>query len=228
MSSADIVKEAVFDGRIFQDAKMRFAVSKGGLSYTNSRYDAIGATSSQHTYAVAVPSQSVFVARDINWTSTVYLQFNVAATGTFTGQVPVIRLGEDLALCAFPLQSMVGNLTAQINDTNTTCAMDLTMKEVLRLTDYRKNRKQRTCPTMLDKYASYDDAYLAGNSSLAGYADAVDTDLVGNGAYWNIEFTNPAGVSLKSLGASNYTSGGVTVNFDADGVPYRAIPQGGD
>ena len=49
--SSDIVKEAVLDSRIIQ-SQPKFAVDKGALSITNSPFNAIAATQSQHTYNI--------------------------------------------------------------------------------------------------------------------------------------------------------------------------------
>jgi hypothetical protein len=49
--SADIDKLAVFDGRIVQ-SRPKYAVEKGALSLTNAPFQAIAATTSQHTYNI--------------------------------------------------------------------------------------------------------------------------------------------------------------------------------
>jgi hypothetical protein len=49
--SADIEKLAVFDDRIIQ-SRPKFAVMKGALSQTNAPFNAISATTSQHTYNI--------------------------------------------------------------------------------------------------------------------------------------------------------------------------------
>lgn len=49
--STDIEKLAVFDPRIVQN-RPKFAVNKGGLSVTNSPFNAISQTASQHTYNI--------------------------------------------------------------------------------------------------------------------------------------------------------------------------------
>jgi hypothetical protein len=49
--SADIEKLAVFDDRIVQ-TRPKYAVEKGALSLTNSPFQAISQTTSQHTYNI--------------------------------------------------------------------------------------------------------------------------------------------------------------------------------
>ena len=179
--SADIVKMAVFDDRIVQQ-QPKYAVEKGALSVTNSPFNAIAANTGQHTYNVLVPSENVFIDRAVDWSSTVYLQMTVIFNGTapnpttgevveytvgtvppgspFTAGAPFFQFGTGGAsLCAFPLQSLTTTMTATINDTTVTINSADVLPQVLRMTDMKKNRMVRTCPTQLDKYARYDDAY---------------------------------------------------------------------
>jgi hypothetical protein len=220
MATADISKEACFDPRIMQNPA-RYAVDKGGLSYTNSPFNAISATASQHTYNINVPSQNVFLDRALNWTSTAFLQLNAvldAVVSPFVAGQPVLKIGADIALTAFPLQSMIGTLQATINDTSVTINLDTVQKEVLRLVDFAANRKQRTCPTKLDRYQNYQDSYLAVNTPLASYLDATEDAEVPNGAYFNVAYTDAAGALL--VGSGSYVSGATTVNF-INAIPVR-------
>lgn len=78
---------------------------------------------------------------------------------------------------------------------------------------------------MLDKYGNYDDSYLAVNTPLASYLDATESAEVPNGAWWNIQFTDPNGTPLINIlpPVTTYSSGGVTVNF-LNGIPVRTNP----
>lgn len=193
--SADIEKLAVFDSRIVQ-TRPKYAVYKGALSLTNAPFNAISATQSQHTYNVYVPSENVFVDRGLEWSSTVSMTFNATiATSMATGDSVVVA-GRDFSLCAFPLNSLCSTLTATINDTTSVINSNDVLKEVLRLTDYKKNRLQRTCPTMLDKYQNYDSAYGAVNNPLAGFENQTDYAETPNGAFYNLIYTDPAGNPL--------------------------------
>jgi len=220
--SADIEKVSIFDDRIVQQ-KPRYAVEKGALSLTNSPFRALAATSSQQTYQIQVPSLNVFVDRAIEWTSQCFLQFTATPNTTASTGVAVCLFGRDVALSAFPLHSLVNTMTATINDTSTTINLNDVLWEVLRLTDYKKNRAQRTCPTYLDTYQSYASAYGAINNPIGGYELAVDSGSVPNGAWGDVTFTTPAGVPLADAypSGSTYTSGGVTVTFNAQGIPLQ-------
>lgn len=215
--SADIEKLAVFDDRIVQ-SRPKYAVEKGALSLTNSPFNAIAANGSQMTFNINVPSENVFVDRAVEWTSACFLQFTATPAVVVNG-TPVALFGRDLALAAFPLHSLTQTMTATINDTTTTINLGDVLYEVLRLADYKKNRAQRTCPTYLDTYASYNDAYQTNNNPLGGYDLAVDSGSVPNGAFGQVQWTDPTGVPLSGTGS--YVSGGITVNY-VGGVPQQA------
>lgn len=224
--SADIEKLAVFDDRIVQ-TRPKYAVEKGALSLTNSPFSAISQTQSQHTYNIYVPSENVYVARDVDWSSTFFLRLDVQCYDT-AGQFPVgqtlFEWGVDGSLAALPLNSLCATITATINDTTVTINSQDVLTEVLRLTDYKQTRLQRTCPTMLDKYQQNADALGATNDPISGYTNmSHDYHEVPNGAYYNVAFTNPDGSVIPStLTGQAYTFNGTIVNV-VDGIPVSTI-----
>jgi hypothetical protein len=227
MATSDILKQAVFDQRIVQ-LPPRYAVEKGALSLTNAPYRAISATSSQHTYSINVPSQNVFVDRAVDWSSDVYMTFGIATAGMpalagATNQ-PIVKFGDDIALCAFPLHELTQTMTATINDTSVVLNTDTVLHEVLRLTDYKRNRLVRHCPTMLDRYKNYGNSSAAINSPISNYFDATASDEVPNGAWYDVVFTNQQGVALTggtpAVPSNAYIGLGYNVVF---GVPVRTI-----
>jgi len=221
--SADIEKMAVFDSRIVQ-SRPRYAVEKGALSLTNAPFNAISATSSQHTYNIYVPSENVFVDRALEWTSTATMSSVITPAGSvalYQLNFPLVVPGVDFALTAFPLNSLCSTMTATINDTTSVINSQDVLKEVLRLTDYKKNRLQRTCPTMLDKYQCYDDSYGLPNCPLNGYGTAIDYDGVQNGAFGQITFTDSAGQPLVE---GKFYVNGVLTTAAQTGAAAGAIP----
>jgi hypothetical protein len=225
MATSDIEKLSVYDARIVQNPA-KFAVEKGGLSMTNSPFKAIGASASQMTFNINAPSQNVFLDRAVDWTSKVTMQMKVAVDPLFAGAIPlppavepVIQFGRDCALTALPLNSLLSTLTATINDTSVVINSDSVLKEVLRLSNFAKTRRLRTTPTKLDMYQNYNDSYEAVNNALAGYADAVSEDYVGNGAWYDIVFYNLQ-FNQVLTGNGSYVFNGVTVSY-INGVPIR-------
>ena len=189
--SADIQKEAIFDSRIIQ-SRPRFAVSKGALSLTNAPFSAIAATTSQLTFNIYVPSENVFVDRKLEWTGTINLSVDVQLPPSPAG-TPILQFGKDCAVSPFPLNSICSTISSTCNDTTSVINTQDVLKEVLRLTDYKSNRVQRTTPTMLDKYQCYDDCFGTNNNTLGGYDSSSESAEVPNGAYPGVNFTDSTG-----------------------------------
>lgn len=220
--SADIEKLAVFDARIVQ-SRPKYAVEKGALSLTNAPFTAIAQTSSQHTYNIYVPSENVFVDRKLQWSSTCFQSFTAQLAAQAPGDSIVVP-GRDFALTAFPLNSLCSTLSSTINDTTAVINTQDVLKEVLRLTDYKANKLVRTTPTMLDKYASYNDAYGTLNNPLGGYDQSTDYDNVPNGSYPNLVFTAANGQQLPNAPVGGvYKPAFAGANYScAFGVPTTA------
>jgi hypothetical protein len=235
MATADIAKLAVFDGRIVQAAP-KYAVQKGALSLTNTNYNAIAQSASQHTYNLNIPSQSVFIDRGMEWTASCLQSLDVQcqaanatawAAGAITNPQPIAILGKDFALCSYPLHQTVGTMTATINDTSVVMNTDTVLREVLRLADYKRSRLMKTCPAQLDRYAFYADANGAMNSPISLYANAYDPDNVPNGAWYDIKFVQQTGADLivtGTLAAPEYITSSASNSRIAvvAGVPIRS------
>jgi hypothetical protein len=224
MATSDVLKQAVFDARIVQ-LPPRYAVEKGALSVASAPFKAISATSSQHSYQINCPSQNVFVDRAIDWSADVFLKAGVITNSVSPALpdpgVPILALGNNTALSAFPLHELTQTMTATINDTSVVINTDTVLHEVLRLTDYKKNRLVRHCPTMLDRYKSYQSSQGAINSPLSNYFEAVSSDEVPNGAWNDIAFTDANGIPLVGNGNYAITSlypAGANVEY-RNGIP---------
>ena len=196
--SADIEKLAVFDSRIVQ-SRPKYAVEKGALSLTNAPFNAISATASQHTYNIYVPSENVFVDRGLEWSSGVAMTFNAVYPTLPAPGARIAQVGVDWSLCAFPLNSMCSTTSATINDTTAVINTNDVLKEVLRLTDYKMNRLQRTSPTMLDKYQSYNDGTGAVKNTIAGFQNMPDYAEAPNGAWNGVVYTSATGQPLANV-----------------------------
>jgi hypothetical protein len=227
MSDNDINKIAVYDDRVVQ-TRPAYQVQKGALSYTNTAFRAITQSTSQHTYNINVPSEQVFVDRAIDWTSTCFFKVTCTVTkadgSECTAGEKIGTIGREFALPAFPLHSLCNTLTATINDATTTVNLADNLYEIARLVDFKENRIQRTCPNMLDKYQNLTFATGTLNNVCSGYQDAVDYDIVPNGAFCDFHFTDETGKVLSGNG--DYTSNGVKVSY-VDGIPVTTDQGGG-
>ena len=220
--STEVSKYSVYDPRVIQ-SKPKYAVEKGALSITNVSFNAQTANQSSQQFNVIVPSENVFIDRAVDWISggiasiAITLAAALPATGTGTTSGSVLMTPGEIAPAAFPSHQCVQQMTATINDATVTVNTADVLNQVLRLQDLAAHRKQRTCPTMLDKYGLEQGVgYGAStgvfeNSPLGGYSSAYETDAVPNGAWTQWWFCNSDG----SVG--NSTSTACVVN--AAGLP---------
>jgi len=221
--SADVGKFAVVDPRIVQQ-KPTYAVEKGALSLTNVPFNAIANSSSQQSFQIQVPSENVFVDRALDWTSVVNLVVSFTTTAGVAAGVPVFQPAKDFALAPFPLHQLVSTMSSTINDTTVTVNTSDVLPQILRLVDLADCRRQRTCPTMLDRYVSQPTPTAAPNSPLSGYSNAFRSDEVPNGAWGQLRFftdqnfTTPLTNGVAVGGATGYVGSG----GDASG--YGTIP----
>lgn len=243
MADDSVMREKLYDPRIAQPTS-RYAVNVGGSSITVTPFRSVAATTSQISFNANVPSQTSFLDRAVELTSQVNYRFDVRiktaafnapvlASGSGIGAVqpvspnvePVFVLGRDGALQALPLHGLISTLTCIINDTSVTVDLGTVMRELLRLTDYSANRKIRTSPTMLDRYANNNVGSNAVNNPLGGYANAVSDDEQPNGAWWDVVFCDPANGNVLT-GTGTYVNpganGGASANVAyVNGVPRR-------
>jgi len=220
---SDIEKVAVFDDRIVQ-SRPKYGVDKGALSLTSSPFSAISANGSQQTFQIQVPSENVFLARDVDWTAQCLLQLTATFTQAPGNNQQLVSIGSTISLASFPLHRLVSTLSATINDTTTTINTSDVLNEVIRLADTKKNRSLKTCPSYLDNYQNYNVAAGTANNPLTGYAQNLYNTAVPNGAFSNFYFTNAQGQRLNGTGY--YTdptlpSGGTNSNkvYYVNGVP---------
>jgi len=183
--AAEIEKFSVFDPRIIQ-TRPKYAVEKGALSVSNVSFQAQTADSSSCQFNVQVPSENVFVDRAVEWGGVQVATVVLAVTaGTLAGSV--LPAGTSLqglvAPAAFPLHQSTSQMSATINDATVTVNTQDVLPQVLRLADVRDARRQRTCPTMLDRYAKYPDSRVVTNSPLLTWAETAESDSVPNGGF---------------------------------------------
>ena len=211
----DVTKYSVVDPRIVQH-KAKYAVEKGALSITNQVFSAIANSSSQQTFQVQVPSENVFVDRAVDWVNTACLEVTVVYSAVASGAV-LATPGVNFSLAPFPVTQTVSTMTATINDQTVTVNTSDVLPQILRLADLAKTRMQRTCPTMLDKYHSVQNASNVPNSPVGAWGAAYDSSNVPCGAWGQLSFyaiTNVTMVSgLPTVTASSGGTGAATCVF---------------
>jgi hypothetical protein len=190
---ADISKYSVMDPRIVQQ-KPKYAVEKGAVSITNQTFSAIANSSSQQTFQIQVPSENVFVDRALDWVN----ETNAVVTFTYTSAQTVpaasavlVAPGLNFSLAPFPVTQSVSTMQATINDQSLSINMSDVLPQILRLADLSKTRKQRTCPTMLDRYYDVQSTARYPNSPVGSYGAAFSNDEVPCGAWGDLSFYVP-------------------------------------
>ena len=214
--ASEVSKYSVYDPRIVQ-TKPKYAVEKGALSLTNVSFQAQTADASSVQFNVQVPSENVFVDRAVQWNGTLVAQVVLTtAGGTIAEGASLQGL---IAPGAFPLHQAVTQMSATINDATVTVNTQDVLPQILRLSDLRDARRQRTCPTMLDRYALYPDSSVVKNSPLLTWAETKESDGVPNGGFNGFYFATDA------TGATPCTTGGPLAGGNAavsykNGQPY--------
>jgi hypothetical protein len=208
MSSADVSKFAVVDPRVLQ-TKPKYAVEKGALSLTNQSFTSIANSDSQVAWNVQVPSENIFVDREIRWAGSVKLSVTLTRAANIANGAPVVVPGLHFAPAAFPFHQCVSTMSTTINDATTSINTSDVMSQILRLADQSAARKQRTCPTMLDRYAAYPDSadVAIHNSPLDSYGASYNPDEQPNGAWGRLTFTAGTGTAITNGLPVNDTGG---------------------
>jgi hypothetical protein len=156
MSSDTFEKILVKDDKIgCLTNKVKFQVQKGGQNITAQPFKAISQSTSAHVYNITVPSLETIIAREVLWQSTVTLK--ITGTNKPVDQF-LVNYGVTDALSAFPLHSLVSNMTTTINNNTVSMNVQDTLPLLLRLLDSEElARYECMTPTTLDHLSSYRD-----------------------------------------------------------------------
>ncbi len=131
-------------------------------------------------------AENVFVDRAVEWggTQVATVVLSVTAAGGAGDYIPAgTSLQGLVAPAPFPLHQSTTQMSATINDATVTVNTQDVLPQILRLSDMRDARRQRTCPTMLDRYAKYPDSRVVGNSPLQSWDQTTASDDVPNGGF---------------------------------------------
>jgi len=231
--ASEVTKYSVYDPRIIQ-TKPKYAVEKGALSLSNVSFSAQTSDSTSCQFNVQVPSENVFVDRAVEWMGSVCATVTLVLSAVAQPIPAGTSLVSLIAPAAFPLHQAVTQMSATINDATVTVNTQDVLPQVLRLADMRDARRQRTCPTMLDRYAYYPDSNAVKNSPLHAWDQTKNSDEVPNGGFNGFYYATSAsgatpqpvsGVGIVTgpsavVGASNTDPG--TVSYQ-NGVPYLTL-----
>jgi hypothetical protein len=214
--ATEVEKFSVFDPRIIQ-TRPKYSVDKGALSVSNVSFQAQTADVSSCQFNVQVPSENVFVDRAVEWNGTQVAVVVLSVTAG-AGAGSEINAGTSLqglvAPAAFPLHQSTSQMSATINDATVTVNTQDVLPQVLRLADVRDARRQRTCPTMLDRYARYPDSSVVTNSPLLTWAETSESDGVPNGGFNGFYYaTSATGATPVDVTSAAQAVAGTNVTF---------------
>jgi hypothetical protein len=178
----------VTDSKIAQITDdLAFAVYQGASSNTFQQFTAVSNSSSNLTFNIQIPSESVVISREVLLRTTMTVTLNIGLTGTpiVAGQT-AFNYGVTDAFQAFPLTKSFLTTTATINNSNVSTNTQDIIDILLRMNNSRELlRYSGMTPSFPDsQYAEYSSGYLANNNPLASYNNAsFDIDQVPRGAY---------------------------------------------
>jgi hypothetical protein len=175
MASSDFKLINICDSRINDITdQITYAVQTGAASNTYQQFNATTASTSQISFNVSVPSESIVVSRDIQMqtTYTFTLKFGNATTGAqIAATASVWQYGQNLAFQAFPVAQTMTTISSTINNANVSCNVQDILPQLIKMLKPEDLQKYNgTTPTMPDgAYKEYTNGDAGNNHVLASY-----------------------------------------------------------
>jgi hypothetical protein len=119
----------------------------------------------------------------------------------------------DTALAPFPCNQNFSTVQATINNNTFNLNQQDVIQAIMRSNDSRHLSSLNSgCPTYLDEYSTYSAGLGNANNPLAGFANAVDPDIIPRGAFYIDSIIDVAtnAVPVVSTGAAQAASYDVT------------------
>jgi hypothetical protein len=214
MSSSPDFKTALIESSIISDItdQETFGVLAGPALSTYTQFQAISASSSQVVFNIQIPSEAIVINREIYMASDV--AFTIQGTGVATGDT-FLNWGLTEALNAFPLQSLMTTVQAQINNVSTSTNLQDVLPCLLRMNDPRKLSSYNSMtPSYADQaYAQYQDAVKVSPSVGApSNSNSNPLSSYNNNGYDS--YFQPRGSFPCTLTVEHYTVAGGAVPVD--------------
>jgi len=199
------VKDTVLD---ISDS-LDFAVYKSGQNITSQKYQANSSSSTQHVYAIQVPSTNIVVSRNVIWGSdiTFNLTGNCAPYEFLFNGVPInqtnngVRVSGADNFAPFVLHQLTNNMTCQINNTSVVQNnVQQILDPILRGLDKKLIQDAYgSTLTQLDYWGDMVSSLpqsVANNAALAASVDGTQVPLINT---WNSPFNSAAYQNCKDL-----------------------------
>ena len=203
--------------------KVKYQVLKGGQNITAQPFKAISATTSAHVYNVTVPSLETIISREVLWSSEITLCITSSATNATnnTAQKPydmfLINYGVTDALSAFPLHSLVTNMTCTVNNNTVSMNVQDTLPILLRLIEQDElSEYESGTPTCLDYLANYRD----GVEPMAYQLDVIGTGMARTLQIFQPNAAEADGVTTPGAGYTNGTKNRSWMSYPNNSLAY--------
>jgi len=178
MSSSDFKLINICDSRICDITdQITYAVQTGAASNTYQQFNATTASTSQISFNVSVPSESIVVSRDVQMQTTYVFTLRFGGVGNPSNIQPassVWQYGLNLAFQSFPVAQTMSTISSTINNANVSCNVQDILPQLIKLLKPEELQKYNgTTPTYPDgAYKNYTTAEAVNNSALSGYTKA--------------------------------------------------------
>ena len=170
--SSDYATKLVRDARLNDvSGQLEVAVSQGANQNTYQQFIATSSSSSNLSFNIQPPSESIVIDRNILLSAKVNFKINIGPNVPVNTNV--WQYGQREAFQAFPLNNLFTTATSTINNTSVSVNTQDVLPSLLHLMDEEDLAKYKgMTPYLLDRYQNYSDAINANNNPLAGFKNA--------------------------------------------------------
>ncbi len=172
-STSDFSTNLIRDARLNDvSSSIEYGVRQGASQLTYQAFNANTSSSSNLTFNITPPSESVVIDRRVLIRAKVKVQILLDGTNTLNG-TNYFEYGSRDGFKSFPLSSLFTTCTATINNTSVSINLQDVLPALLRQMDMEDLAYyQGMTPIALDKYKKYSDAVNQNNNPLGAYGQS--------------------------------------------------------
>jgi Sputnik virophage major capsid protein 1st domain len=166
MSSADYTTKLVRDSRLNDVTnQLDVPVSQGAAQSTYQQYVATSSSTSNLSWNIQPPSESVVIDRNVLMSARVKFSLNIGPN--VSPGVNVFQYGLREAFQAFPLNSLFTTCTATINNTSVSINLQDVFPALLHTMEEDDLQHYKgMSPSLIDRYQNFSDGVNANNNPM--------------------------------------------------------------
>jgi hypothetical protein len=209
MATADYQPKLVRDARLNDvSSQIEYAVSQGANQNTYQVYNSNTSSSSNITFNITPPSESVVIDRHVLLRCKVKFQITLTAGAAFGAGYNSFMYGTRDGFKSFPLHGLFTTCTATINNTSISMNVQDVLPSLLRQMDMEDLAYyQGMTPIALDKYKNYGDGLASNNNPLGAYS------IASHNYHWQPRGTHPLDyLKVEQFTGANNANGNTTKN----------------